>query len=205
MKLEATIGLKFGRLTILKTRPANRRNLFCRCNCGNTGWFNFFKVKSGHTKSCGCLARDCLIKRNTSHGKTSSREYKIWSRMKTRCYFPAHQAYKHYGGRGIKVCKRWLGKNGFKNFLNDLGESPPGSSIERLDVNKDYSPLNCKWIPLREQGRNRRNTFRIDGEPLYYWEQKTGIKANTLWQRIKICGWTEAKALSQPNRERKKV
>lgn len=92
--------------------------------------------------------------------------YVAWQSMKSRCYRPKNSHYEHYGARGIKVCDRWLGGNGFINFLEDMGEVGYGMSLERLDNDKDYSPENCIWIPRAEQAKNRRHnwTVRINGE-----------------------------------------
>lgn len=92
---------------------------------------------------------------DTTGGKRTS-EYKAWEAMRYRCLSPDCKAYKNYGGRGIKVCERWLGDSGFENFLADLGRKPAGSSLDRIDNNGNYEPSNCKWSSYVEQNRNRR-------------------------------------------------
>jgi hypothetical protein len=92
-------------------------------------------------------------------------EYHVWAAMKTRCYNPKNVSYPYYGGRGIGVDKRWLGDEGFANFLADMKKRPDGYSLERIDCDKDYMPSNCKWIPLSDQSKNRRSVvlLTIDG------------------------------------------
>lgn len=95
--------------------------------------------------------------------------YRCWASMKNRCYNEKDvRNYEWYGGRGIRVCERWIGKNGFWNFVEDMGEKPKGYSIDRVDTNKDYSPENCRWASPKEQSYNRRNNlvFEIGGEKL---------------------------------------
>ena len=84
--------------------------------------------------------------------------YKSFSCMKERCLNPKHKKYEYYGGRGITVCERWLGKNGWKNFLEDMGKRPEGMTIDRIDTNGNYEPSNCKWSTMKQQNRNQRST-----------------------------------------------
>jgi len=144
------IGKRYGRLTILSFRsPINQRypSCICKCDCGAEVSKSFRKLENGVGKSCGCSR----IKRGRSK---QSPAYVSWSHMKTRCLNPKYEFFKDYGGRGIAICDRW--KNSFDNFLQDMGERPPGYSIERVDVNGNYEPSNCKWIPVRDQPKNRR-------------------------------------------------
>lgn len=116
--------------------------------------------------------------------------------MNTRCYYKKTREYPKYGGRGIVVCGRW---KVFENFLADLGECPGGYSLERIDVNGNYEPSNCKWIPWKEQYDNTRQTriLEFGGERLTMakWSRKTGIKRNTIEYRI-ASGWPLGRALS---------
>src|SRR5271154_3921003 len=120
------------------------------------------------------------------HGMTKTGDYKSFQHMHSRCYNPKNDSYQHYGARGIKVCERWLYK--FTNFIADMGLRPPGMTIERLDVNKDYSKENCIWLSRSEQLNNTTRTIRItlDGITLTVkeWSEKTGIPAFRLRARF---------------------
>jgi len=125
----------------------------------------------------------------------NTQTYRSWRNMKNRCICPSARDYPKYGGRGISFCKRW---QTFTNFLADMGECPLGYSLERIDVNGDYKPSNCKWIPWKDQYNNTRQTRAITcfGETLTLaqWAKRTGIHRNTIENRINK-GWPLEKAL----------
>lgn len=131
-------------------------------------------------------------------GQRPTATYSAWQAMKKRCCEPNHRSYKHYGGRGITVCDRW---QTFDNFYADMGEQPPGHTLDRIDVNGNYEPSNCRWATAHEQSRNRRTNRLIEfnGETLCVvdWARRVGIHQNTLWQRI-ITGWPVERALTEP-------
>lgn len=125
------------------------------CTCGGLTKCRIASVKKSYIRSCGCLRKGI----NTKHGLSSSPEYSSWLNMNHRCSLPSFTAYEYYGGRGITVCRRWPLRNpsGFENFLEDMGHIPEkGYTLDRLDCDKDYSPLNCKWSSKSEQSYNRR-------------------------------------------------
>ena len=119
--------------------------------------------------------------------------------MKTRCDNPDYITYHHYGGRGITYCQKW---DRFEHFFADMGECPRGFSLERIDVDGNYEPSNCEWIPLSEQHHNKQNTVRITylgrTQSMSLWAKEFGLNYNTLRYRIKR-GWPIEKALTTPS------
>lgn len=185
------IGAKFNRLTILgmSTNGSNyAKRVICICDCGNNTTVNLANLKNSNTKSCGCLWSETIIKTNTFHGMSSTREYSCWEHIKTRCYNTKAECYPDYGGRGIKVCDRWL--NSFENFFKDMGNCPSKKhSVERVENDGDYEPNNCKWATGFEQAGNKRSNFRIyyNGEYkiLAEWSRILKISPSTIRKYIK--------------------
>ena len=171
MKFNDLTGMKFGRLTVMKKMPNNGNNKvvwLCKCDCGNETVVIGSRLYTGKTKSCGCLTREKTIERSTRHGYVHSKLYNTRLRMIRRCTNPKDKDYSYYGGRGIKVCSEWLDKekgvvvfcewakaNGYKESL----------TLDRIDVNGDYSPNNCRWVTMTVQGNNRRARSNKTGFP----------------------------------------
>lgn len=194
------IGKRFGLLVVIKKSESRRgdRIVEALCDCGNTTKANINNMRNGHTQSCGCLK---LKPTHVTHGHTRkgkfNRTYSIYRDMRTRCENPNYKEFHLYGGRGITVCERW--KSGYENFLADMGERPDGLTLERVDVNKGYSPENCKWATKIEQANNKRNSafLTLNGETMTVaqWATKLKMNASTLYYR-RSKGYTAENILS---------
>lgn len=187
-------GKRFGRLIVISYfgsvatnshgRKASRWR--CVCDCGEEMIVRGNSLATGKTRSCGCLQRENVLIINIKHGYTGSSIYRSWQHMKARCLNPKDDDFKHYGGRGIKVCSRWI--DSFEAFLEDMGEKPKGLTIERIDNNKGYSPENCKWATQKEQTRNTRRNRMICYKGITMcladWADWSGIGRATLAYRL---------------------
>ena len=185
-------GQKFGLLTAMRRSDVKDKREYkwvYLCQCGNTcvmrpsyvSWY----AKKGQTPSCGCITEAMRKANSTTHGHSRNNEpiYMAWSSMRQRCNNPSHKAYASYGGRGIKVCKRW---DKFENFFSDMSPTwKKGLSLDRIDNNKGYSPDNCRWVTMSVQNRNKRNNRLIDGVPVSMFAEQHGLKAVTVLRRIK--------------------
>jgi hypothetical protein len=205
-RIQLNPGDRFNRFTvideaepvILSGKPA--RQFLCLCDCGRMKTVRIDALRSGRVKSCGCLHDTLPIKHGQGIGGEKTRTYRTWLAMRTRCLNPNSKDYPRYGGRGIRVCKRW---DDFTLFLEDMGERPSEThSIDRIDPNDDYTPDNCRWATSKEQGRNRRNNRKLthSGESLCIaeWAEKTGISLAALKCRLDVCGYTVEEALTLP-------
>jgi len=193
-------GMRFGRLEVIRYIETNhlRRPIWeCKCDCGTIKNIDGLHLRQGTALSCGCLHREITIKRETTHGMTGSAPYNSWRGMLNRCENHNDPRYKDYGGRGITVCGEW---HDFQKFWNDMKDSyTQGLTIDRIDVNGDYCPDNCKWSTQKEQANNRRNNHLLSYNgtilTLAQWADILGINYDTLRSRLKR-GWSVERALT---------
>lgn len=152
-----TSGQRFGRLVTISLVISARKKWLCICDCGTrTKPIYEYSLKSGNTKSCGCIQREFAQNKGrlaARHNMYGTGTYNSWIAMKGRCFNPNNKDYKYYGGRGIKVYEPWMK---FENFLADMGIRPDNTSLDRIDTNGDYEPGNCRWSTIDIQNQNRR-------------------------------------------------
>lgn len=188
-KIKDTIGQKFGRLTLIKLSHRDtryRQYWLCKCECGNEKIIEKGNLKTGSIKSCGCLKKELSNKRAYKHGLARTTEYHIWASMKQRCLNKKTEHYNRYGGRGVKVCKRWLK---FENFHEDMGKRPSSKySLDRINNDGNYCKRNCRWATSKEQMNNTSSTVYIkEGKrniPLQFYAIKKGVDQNLLRARL---------------------
>lgn len=137
-----------------------QQSYLCECDCGNKSVVTGQRIRTGETKSCGCLSKKLTKARNRKHGFAGTHIYMIWAGIKSRCTNINNPKYKDYGGRGITMCNEWL--NSFEKFYKDVGERPDGLTLDRIDNNKSYFKENCRWATKSEQSKNRRNTIFME-------------------------------------------
>lgn len=188
-RMKDITGFRYGRLVAMKpigTDPHNNAIWLCKCKCGNTKVASLPTLTQGFTRSCGCISKE--RPNNTKHGERGTRLYGIWKSMRERCNTKSNSNYHNYGGRGIcvykewddyLVFKKWALSNGYKNHL----------SIDRINVNGNYEPNNCRWATRYQQARNKRNTLYVcvDGKTkaLADWADDFGVDYKKAYSRLK--------------------
>lgn len=170
--------------------PQGEARVVCRCVCGKLKVVICRRIRTGQIKSCGCMKAERTREANKTHGLSRGEKptlgYSSWKSMRMRCGSETYPAYPYYGGRGIKVCERWL--HSFENFLEDMGPRPSHKhSLDRIDVNGPYCPENCRWATAIEQANNKRDSLYVeyDGEKLTIgqWAKKLNKCRETLRYR----------------------
>lgn len=206
-KVKDLTGQRFGALFVVERAGSNasgKATWLCDCDCGKTIIVVGNKLR--RQKSCGCQRRAFLSEFNkmtkTTHGMRYTRLYKIWRSMKNRCSCSSWEDYKNYGGRGITVCDEW--KESFESFRDWAFANgySDGLSIDRIDVNGNYEPSNCRWATVKQQANNTRSNLYLEfnGEvkTAKEWADELGLNYNTLYSRITTKGWSVEKALTTP-------
>lgn len=195
---EKLLSTKFNRLSIIKElNPIINKNgtktrlVQCLCECGVVKNIRLYALVNGASKSFGCYCNEVLSDRfkkmNYKHGLFGIREQRLWSAMKTRCSNKNTLSYRWYGGRGISVCKSW--QESFMAFYNDMGECPKGMTLDRIDVNGNYEPSNCRWATTEQQANNKTNTIYITAngqkKTMKEWANELNIKVNKLYYQYR--------------------
>lgn len=199
MKLKNLQGQTFGRLTV--THRANEKGRrvrwACQCSCGNVAEIVSDQLISGKTQSCGCLKKETIKAVNFSHGMSNTKEYKSWSHAKARCNNKNDPKYPDYGGRGISMCKKWA--ESFSEFFKDMGPAPKNCTLDRIDVNGNYSPENCRWATPKTQANNTRSNVvcNIDGfcGTLKQFAEQAGVDYKRLHRLVRRKGLSIQEAI----------
>ena len=182
-------GQRFGRLTVIGRSGTNNHGeatWLYLCDCGNETIVSASYLVHGHTKSCGCLAVERAREANITHGETNSKLYRAYTNMMTRCYNPNYKYYHAYGARGISVCEEWRGDGGYEKFSAWAKQNGYDAmlTLDRVDVDGDYSPANCRWATMKQQQNNRTNNARYEynGEvkTMAEWAETLGVKYSRL-------------------------
>lgn len=198
------VGKKFGRLLVLQLDHVNPKNYagywLCLCDCGIEKIIDGNALKSGATVSCGCFNSE----KSSTHRMSQTRTYTIHCGMKQRC---KNMNIKNYGARGIKVCDRWKGENGFIYFLEDMGECPEGHELDRINNDGDYEPSNCRWVTRRKNARNRGNntllTYKGETKCKTEWSEQFGISCAAINTRLRY-NWSLEKIFTTPVKQYKR-
>jgi hypothetical protein len=204
-QIPPTVGTKFDKWEVIGV-SYQAYSVLCRCTCGKERHIRYRHLYSQHTRSCLQCSSEKIAAKKTRHGFSSRKTnrtptYRSWAMMISRCRNPNVPSYNNYGGRGIKVCDRWLD---FANFLADMGERPSlAYSIDRFpDNNGNYEPSNCRWATRKQQTRNTRRNKLIEfngkTQTLVEWSEELNISMSLLSARLGHLGWTIQRALTTP-------
>lgn len=200
-KIFDMVGQQCGRWTPLKYVGSRlgRATFLCRCECGVQREVHGSKLRSGASRSCGCLGREVTSNRLKTHGLSKHPLFPTWLGMMSRCYNPQSPAYRDYGNRGIYVCNAWHDVTTF--IAENENKTAPGLSMDRINNDGPYHPENIRWTTRIEQARNRRSnvllTFHGKTQTAFEWAAEMGINPKTLVARISD-GWSAEDALTIP-------
>ena len=204
-------GMRYENYVVLRRDHVDEKGRWwfvCKCDCGKE--FMLRNMNFGHVKSCGCLRHG---KYNVKHGEGHSRLYMVWVGMKTRCFNKNVPNYSDYGGRGITVCDEWMDFETFRKWSVENGydyNAPPHEcTLDRINVNGNYEPDNCRWANALTQSNNKRNnkivSYKGEEHTVAEWAKIKGIRIATLWRRLDS-GWPVEKAMeTKPSRGNKRL
>jgi hypothetical protein len=207
MPVKNIAGQRFGYLVAVEhaaCRIGGEAQWRCTCDCGKEKLIAGSRLRNGSARSCGCMRFEFIAIANEKHrgkrGKTKTSEYRSWASMRDRCLTKTCNGYHNYGGRGISICDRWL--HSFENFLEDMGPKPASDyEIDRIDVNGNYEPTNCRWLSRKDNQRNKRNSKLIEfngvARTATEWTELYDLPVGMLSKRIDS-GWSPEKALTTP-------
>ena len=189
------VGKAFGKLLVVSHETENQRGYsICKCECGITTKVRNDSLTSGKTTSCGCFSREVAKEVHTSHGDSNARLYRIYKKMKARCYYQKNERYDRYGGRGISICDEWLSDyKEFKRWAITNGYTDE-LSIDRIDNDGDYTPENCRWVGIITQSNNKGNNRRVADssgniKTVAEWSRALDVPYRFMHNRIR-CGKT---------------
>ena len=203
-------GQRFGRLTAVA--PTDKRTCGknvvweCKCDCGNTVYVGSGSLRIGETRSCGCWRKEKTSNLNRTHSGKNERLYGVWMAMRRRCYDPSLKGYQDYGGRGIEVCIEWRSDfSAFRKWALSSGYDPNAPlgdcTLERINVDGNYEPFNCKWITIKEQSLNKRNSllrsYRGKTQNASLWDKELGFPSGTVARRYRR-NWKYERIFTQP-------
>lgn len=207
-KFQDLTGKKFGRLTVIRREGSSKKKYatwLCKCECGVELVVESYSLTSGNTKSCGCYQKDKAREANTTHGLVYTKLYTVWFNMKSRCLNPKLSSYRYYGGRGITVCDEWLKFENFNDWAINNGYRDD-LTIDRINVNGNYEPSNCRWATRDEQANNmttnRLLTYNGETHNAKEWAKIMNINYTTLHGRLRK-GWDVEKILTYKGRNKK--
>lgn len=212
---EPMIGIKFGRVTVIADAPSHfqpsgqrKRCVIGKCECGTKKTFRANDLRAGNTTSCGCRRMDGALSATLRHGGAINGMhtpiYKTWCHLRDRCFNKNNKSYPNYGGRGITVCERWLGRDGFIHFAKDMGPRPVGTTIDRKNNDGNYEPSNCRWATKVQQMNNMRTNVFVEylgeSKTLAQWEKELGLSQDLIGARM-LRGMSAKEAIEKPVRQ----
>ena len=211
MRKLSLLNQRFGRLVVIELDNNKKEKVMwkCKCDCGNITYVSTSNLRAGRIKSCGCLKLERLLERSTTHNQRHTYLYEVWKSLRQRCNNPKNSSYHNYGGRGIKVCDEW--NNSFQAFydwsysngysIENQKDEVHKLTLDRIDVNGNYEPSNCRWVDRKTQARNTRLckliTYNGETRCLSEWCEILNLKYPTISNRFRY-GWTPERAFETP-------